>query len=153
MERKSGSSFSPVLHPWLLKICFCWKQGVFSQQIIIYNHQPTGVKLKAGKLLFFLWLSAQPWPYIQNLLGLKRTSANEIMFSSPSSLQSQLGVPHLRQKLFWGDPISPWLALEASGVGITPAVSSAAGSSLSSSETILHPPPYPKLQRNHRYLL
>lgn len=151
MGRKSGSFFSPVLHLWLLKICFCWKQGVFSQQIIIYSHQPTRVKLQ-GRKAPFLWLSAQPWPYIQNLPGMKKPSANEIMFlwlnlPGPSSLQSQL-----RQSSFWVIPVSPW-ALEASGVGITPAVSSAAGSSLSSSETILHLPPYPNLQRNHRYLL
>lgn len=147
LGRKSGSFFSPVLHPWLLKIRFCWKQGVFSQQIIIYSHQPTRVKLQ-GRKAPFLWLSAQPRPYIQNLLEMKKPSANEIMFlclnlPGPSSLQSQL-----RQSSFWVIPISPWLALEASGLGITPAVSSAAGSSLSSSETILHLPPYPKLQRN-----
>lgn len=80
MERKSGSSFSPVLHPWLLKICFWWKQGVFSQQITIYSHQPTCVKLQ-GRKAPFLWLSAQPWPCIQNLLGLKNLLQMKLCFS------------------------------------------------------------------------
>lgn len=38
----SLGALSPVLHPWLLKICLrrglCWKQGVFLQQIAIYSN-------------------------------------------------------------------------------------------------------------------
>lgn len=111
-----------------------------------------------GQESSFLWLSAQPPPYIQNLLGMKKPSVNEIMFflvaliSLVPPLCNPSGYPP-PQKLFWGDPHFTMTATGGRGVGITPAVSPAAGPSLSSSGTILHLPPYPKLQRNHRYLL